>query len=225
MANARASPVSEERSVRHASQDSPMLRLDAKSVTAIQSGQKVAFVIHTLDNACAKMDLLAKNVISVTLDTMDIRTARVKCNCMGAGAKALECDAATGQCPCYANFTARTCDKCAVGFYDYPNCKGERCDRCKPNFYNFPACEECNCHPAGVTLDFAGCDKVSGYLAVSLAVRLTASKLIVDAVESVSTFRYNLESCAHVERMLTEEFAISVSQRSGIFSIITLTDA
>ncbi|KAK6016818.1 laminin EGF-like protein [Ostertagia ostertagi] len=148
--------------------------------------------ISTPGNVCAKTASLARNAISATSATMDILIVKSifrfsECNCMGAGAKALECDATSGQCPCYANFTARTCDKCAVGFYDYPNCKacsclidgakgqacdskgqcyckgnfeGERCDRCKPNFYNFPACEECNCHPAGVTPDFAGCDKV-----------------------------------------------------------------
>ncbi|CAI4221509.1 unnamed protein product [Auanema sp. JU1783] len=110
------------------------------------------------------------------------------CTCDGAGSSSPICDASSGQCPCYGNFTSRTCDKCAAGYYDYPNCKtcscliegakgqscdndgncyckgnfeGERCDRCKSNFYNFPACEECNCNPAGVTLDFAGCDKVA----------------------------------------------------------------
>ncbi|PIO66985.1 laminin EGF-like protein [Teladorsagia circumcincta] len=63
------------------------------------------------------------------------------CSCLIDGAKGQACDS-KGQCYCKGNF------------------EGERCDRCKPNFYNFPACEECNCHPAGVTPDFAGCDKV-----------------------------------------------------------------
>ncbi|PIO66037.1 laminin EGF-like protein [Teladorsagia circumcincta] len=65
----------------------------------------------------------------------------VACSCLIDGAKGKACDS-KGQCYCKGDF------------------EGERCDRCKPNFYSFSACEECNCHPAGVTPDFAECDNV-----------------------------------------------------------------
>uniref|UniRef100_A0A914S9Z1 Laminin EGF-like domain-containing protein n=1 Tax=Parascaris equorum TaxID=6256 RepID=A0A914S9Z1_PAREQ len=43
------------------------------------------------------------------------------------GSKVLECDPKSGDCPCYANFTGRQCDRCAAGYYDYPYCKPCSC--------------------------------------------------------------------------------------------------
>lgn len=88
------------------------------------------------------------------------------CNCNMEGSKSTECSE-TGQCNCRANFTGKTCDRCAPGYFLFPECNvcncgpgskgiscddqgqcfcksnfgGQKCDKCRPNFYNYPVCE------------------------------------------------------------------------------------
>lgn len=51
----------------------------------------------------------------------------VACECNEEGSANDNCDVATGQCVCKANFHGLHCDECKNGYYEYPNCLCKYC--------------------------------------------------------------------------------------------------
>ncbi|XP_054564104.1 laminin subunit beta-2-like [Eptesicus fuscus] len=98
------------------------------------------------------------------------------CECHPQGSLSAECALLGGQCPCRANVTGRTCDRCVPGTYGLGpgGCRecgchsegatsaacdlmsgqcpcraglaGRRCDRCLQGHWGFPRCQPCACN-------------------------------------------------------------------------------
>ncbi|ELT98554.1 hypothetical protein CAPTEDRAFT_83551, partial [Capitella teleta] len=88
-----------------------------------------------------------------------------------------ECDGGSGECYCKPEFTGRSCEECAIGFFDWPRCRpcecnvngtqnqvcqvgggecpckpnyeGTNCDQCAYGYYGFPDCKRCDCDSVG----------------------------------------------------------------------------
>ena len=72
----------------------------------------------------------------------------VPCLCDGRGSTDAVCDKQSGQCPCVAHVTGRTCNSCITNFYDLVNAN------------EAGGCKACACDPHNSVNPATACDEV-----------------------------------------------------------------